>query len=81
MIYLEIARLMMGLMVAAFHRPIADYMLERERATVILFRERGFPLPPAPTTEQGRNLYFCIGIVIASAELVRMYMLHRGITF
>jgi hypothetical protein len=56
-------------------------MMERERATVILFRERGFPMPPAPTTEQGRNLYFCIGIVVASAELVRMYMLQRGITF
>jgi hypothetical protein len=79
MIYLEIARLMVGLMIAGFHRPIADYMLERERATVILFRERGFPLPPAPSTEQGRTLYFCIGIVIASAEMVRMYMMQRGV--
>jgi hypothetical protein len=81
MIYLEIARLMMGLLIAAFHRPIADYMLERERATVILFRQRGFPLPEAPSTEQGRTLYFCIGIIIASAELVRMYMLQRGMSF
>lgn len=81
MIYIEIARLLMGLMIAGFHRPIADYMLERERATVILFRQRGFPLPEAPSTEQGRTLYFCIGIVIASAELVRMYMMQRGMIF
>jgi len=71
----------MGLLIAWFHRPIADYVLERERATVILFRQRGFPLPEAPSTEQGRTLYFCLGIAVASAELVRMYMLQRGMIF
>lgn len=81
MIFIEVARLLMGLLIAAFHRPIADYMLERERATVILFRQRGFPLPNAPTTEQGRTVYFCIGIAIASVELLRMYLMQRGIVF
>ena len=79
MIYLEIARLMVGLMIAGFHRPIADYMLERERATVILFRERGFPSAAGADHRARPNLYFCIGIVIASAEMVRMYMMQRGI--
>jgi hypothetical protein len=81
MIFIEVARLLMGLLIAAFHRPIADYVLERERATVILFRQRGFPLPNAPTTEQGRTVYFCIGIAIASVELLRMYLMQRGIVF
>jgi hypothetical protein len=81
MIFLEVARLLMGLLIAAFHRPIADYVLERERATVILFRQRGFPLPNAPTTEQGRTVYFCLGIAIASVELLRMYLMQRGIVF
>lgn len=80
-IYIDVARLLMGLLIAAFHKPIADFMLERERATVLLFRERGFPMPPAPTTEQARTLYFLIGIAVASAELVRMYLMQRGITF
>jgi hypothetical protein len=81
MIFIEVARLLMGLLIAAFHRPIADYVLERERATVILFRQRGFPLPNAPTTEQGRTVYFCLGIAIASVELLRMYLMQRGIVF
>lgn len=81
MIYIEVARLLLGLMIAYFHKPIADFMMERERATVILFRQRGFPLPPAPSTEQARTLYFLIGIAVASIELVRMYLLQRGIVF
>jgi hypothetical protein len=45
---IEIARLLLGLLVAALHRPIADFMLERERWLVLAFRERGMPLPPSP---------------------------------
>jgi hypothetical protein len=81
MIYIEVARLMTGLLIAGFHRPIADYMMERERATVVLFRQRGFPLPEAPSTEHARTLYFCIGIAVASIELLRMYAMQRGIIF
>ncbi|ABF43769.1 hypothetical protein Acid345_4770 [Candidatus Koribacter versatilis Ellin345] len=81
MIYIELFRLLLGLLIAYFHKPIADFMMERERATVILFRQRGFPLPQAPTTEQARTLYFLIGIAVASIELIRMYLLQRGIVF
>ncbi len=81
MLYIELARLLMGLLIAYFHKPIADFMMERERATVILFRQRGFPMPPAPRTEQARTLYFLIGIGVASIELIRMYLLQRGIVF
>ena len=79
MLYVEVARLLLGLMIAYFHKPIADFMMERERATVLLFRQRGFPLPPAPSTEQARSLYFFIGIAVASVELLRMYLMSRGI--
>jgi hypothetical protein len=48
---------------------------------VILFRQRGFPLPPAPSTEQARSLYFFIGIAVASVELLRLYLMTRGIAF
>jgi hypothetical protein len=79
MLYIEVARLLLGLMIAFFHKPIADFMMERERATVVLFRQRGFPLPPAPSTEQARTLYFFIGIAVASVELLRMYLMARGV--
>lgn len=79
MIYIEILRLLLGLLIAAFHQPIADFMMERERATVILFRQRGFPIPAAPTTEAARTLYFFIGIGIAAIEIARIYLLLRGV--
>src|SRR5919109_1309989 len=44
-----IAGLVLGLAVALFHRPVADFILERERALDMMFRSRGFRLPPPPT--------------------------------
>ncbi len=78
---MEIARLTLGLTVALFHRPVADFMLERERALVVALRQRGLPVPAAPTQETARTMYFCIGIFIAAWEVARIWMMHRGIVF
>ena len=71
----EITRLLLGLLIAYFHRPIADFVLVQERALVIAFRLRGFPLPPAPTTETARTIYFLLGILLAMFEICRIWML------
>lgn len=71
----EITRLALGLLIAFFHRPVADFMLHHERQLVIMFRQRGVPYPATPTTETTRNVYFGIGILLAMYELVRMWML------
>ncbi len=71
----EISRLVFGLLIALFHRPLADFMLRQERALVVMFRQRGVPYPATPTTETARNLYFGIGILLAMFELVRIWML------
>lgn len=71
----EISRLMLGLLIALFHRPLADFMLHQERALVVIFRQRGVPYPATPTTETTRNVYFGIGILLAMFELVRIWML------
>ncbi len=70
---IELARLALGLMIALFHRPIADFILAQERTLVIMFRQRGFPLPAAPTTETARTVYFVIGILLAMFEIVRIW--------
>ncbi len=76
---IELLRLGLGLLIALFHRPIADYVLEQERCLVIAFRQRGIPLPPTPTTETTRNIYFALGISLALIELARIwYLLHPG---
>jgi len=72
---LEIARLLLGLLIAACHRHIADFITERERSLVVAFRQRGVPLPAALTTETARNLYFGIGIFVVLVELLRIYQL------
>jgi hypothetical protein len=72
---LEIARLLLGLLMAALHRPIADFMLARERSLELAFRERGMALPAVPTTETLRTIYFSIGIFIVLVEMLRIYQI------
>jgi hypothetical protein len=79
LVTLEFTRLLIGLMIACFHRPIADYILEQERSLVAIFRQRGLPLPNAPTTETGRNIYFGIGIFIVLFEVARIWLALRGV--
>lgn len=71
----EITRLMLGLLIAFFHRPVADFMLHQERQLVIMFRQRGVPYPATPTTETTRNVYFGIGIALAMYEMIRIWIL------
>ena len=72
---LEIARLLLGLMIAACHRQIADFILERERSLVLAMRQRGLPLPAAMSTATARNLYFGVGIFVVLVELLRIYQM------
>ncbi len=72
---LEIARLLLGLVIAACHRRIADFIIEREHSLVVAFRQRGVPLPAALSTEAARNLYFGIGIFIVVVQLLRLYQI------
>ncbi len=76
---LEFTRLLLGLALMYFHRPIADYVVEQERALVVLFRQRGVPVPAALTTDSARNVYFGLGVFVVLVELVRIYLAVRGI--
>ena len=77
----EVLRLLMGLSIALFHRPIADFIMEQERVLVVAFRQRGIPAPML-TSEWARNIYFCLGIFIAVLEFVRIYgLLHPETIF
>lgn len=74
---LEFARLALGLTLAAFHRSIADFMVERERVLVVIFRQHGVPVPAAMRTETARNVYFWIGIFVVLVEMMRIYQMVR----
>jgi hypothetical protein len=72
---LEIARLLFGLLIAACHRRIADFIMDRERSLVLVFRQRGVPLPAALSTDTAHNLYFGVGIFIVVVQLLRLYQI------
>jgi hypothetical protein len=73
--FVELTRLACGLLILTFHRQIADWIMGHERALVLLFRQRGVPVPAAPTTEMGRNIYFLVGTFVVLYEIVRIWLL------
>jgi hypothetical protein len=74
----ELTRMLIGVLILVFHRQIADYILEQERSLVVLFQQRGIRLPAVPTTETGRNIYFCLGTFVVLYQAVRIWMALHG---
>jgi hypothetical protein len=74
---MDVTRLAIGLAIAFFHRPIADFMLEQEASLVVLFRQRGVVLPSVPRRSTVHTLYFLTGIGIALFEVARIWLLIR----
>jgi hypothetical protein len=68
----ELMRLMLGFLIAAFHRQIADWVMKQERVLVIAFRQRGIPAPIL-SEEGARNIYFGLGIFIILIEMARIW--------
>jgi len=68
----DVARLLFGLLIVAFHRPLADFILRQEAQLVALFQSRGVSMPiPSQTT--ARNVYFGLGMVVSVLSLARLW--------
>jgi len=69
----------MGLLLAGFHRPVSDFVLEQEHAFTGLARRGGIRLPAPLSVETSRNLFFAMGILVALAQIARIYLtyLHK----
>lgn len=78
-VLLELARLMMGLVLAAFHRPVADFIVEQDRTLTAMVRRGGLNLPNGFSLETSRTVFFFLGILVALAQMARIYVvyLHR----
>lgn len=70
----ELTRLMLGVLIAVFHRPIASRIMRQERAIDSYFRQRGISLPAPLSNNTAENLYFFIGIFICLAEAARIWI-------
>ena len=71
---IELLRLALGLAILIFHRRIAAFVMARERALVVLFRQRGFPMPLI-TERSAENLYFALALLICLVQFVRIWVL------
>jgi hypothetical protein len=71
----EVARLLLGVLIAVFHRPLANTIMRQERALDGYFRSRGVQLPAPPSDTTAQNLYFVIGIFICLIEAGRIWFL------
>jgi hypothetical protein len=75
MMVLELARLVLGLSIALFYRPIASTILQQERALDTYFRRRGLNLPAPLSDNTAQNLYFFIVVAISLLEAARIWTL------
>jgi hypothetical protein len=69
----EVVRLLLGVLIAVFHRPLAKKIMQQERALDFYFRSRGVNLPAPLTDATAQTLYFTIGIFICLFEAGRIW--------
>src|SRR3954462_1977389 len=68
----DVARLLCGLLIVAFHRPLADFILQQEAQLMASISRRGVSMP-LPSQSTARNLYFGIGMFVCLLSLVRLW--------
>jgi hypothetical protein len=71
---LELARLLLGLLIAVFHRPLASRIMEQERALDACLRSRGLNFPAPLSDSAAQTLYFLIGIFICLLQAGRIWL-------
>ena len=71
----EFSKLGVGILIALFHRQIAEFILFYERAFVVQCRQRGLPVPDVVTTQMACNVYFILGIFTATYQMFRIWTL------
>jgi hypothetical protein len=69
----DITRLLCGLLIVGFHKPIANFILVHEENLVAMFRQRGLSLPAVPRPATIHNVYFGIGMFVCLFSLVRLW--------
>lgn len=69
----EVARLLMGITLLAFHRPLADFIVELEHSLAAMFRVGGLNLPGPPKRSIMHTIYFCLGIFVCVFSMAKIY--------
>ena len=70
----DFANLVLGLVVALFHRPIANFILAREHALDTFFRRHGVHFPEPPSQSTAHNIYFFLGLFISLFSIAHIWI-------
>jgi hypothetical protein len=74
---IEFSRVLLGLIIALFHAPLADFLRERDGELAAALYERGIAFPGGLPEEASRTLFFVFGIAIALFSLARVWITSR----
>jgi hypothetical protein len=69
----EIMRLLLGVLIAVFHRPLVTRIMKQERVLDGYFRSMGVFLPAPASDATVQNFYFTMGIFICLFEVGRIW--------
>jgi hypothetical protein len=69
----EVARLLLGVMLMTFHRPIADFFVEMDHISTAMFRAGGLNMPGPPRQAVMHTIYFCMGIIVCVVSMAKIY--------
>jgi len=70
---MELSRLLVGLLVVVFHRPIARVILRCEETLVQTMAAKGWHVPTFPSEKTVHDIYFCLGVFICCFSMARIY--------
>lgn len=71
---MELSRLLVGLVMVLFHRPIAGWILRCEESLVQTMAAKGWHLPSFPSEKTVHDVYFCLGVFIVCFSIGRIYL-------
>jgi hypothetical protein len=69
----ELTRLLLGVAITLFHRPLAALIMRHERTLDGFFRSRGVNFPPPPSDATAQNIYFVVGVFICLLEAGKIW--------
>ncbi len=76
-VLMQFTRVLLGLAIALFHAPLADFLRERDCELAEALRERGIAFPGGLPEEASHTLFFVLGIATALFTLARIWFTLR----
>lgn len=70
----EVSRLVIGLALLAFHRPVASWILKREETVARMMAAKGWHLPSFPSEKTIHDVYFCMAVFICCFSMAQIWL-------